>query len=176
MASHPIESLMDSAMSNLKDMIDVNTIIGDAIETINGTIIIPISRVSFGFAAGGSEFNGETMDTYSKEGIDEDISYRLPFGGGSGAGVNIIPVGFIVVSDGEGKMCPKFIPVNHSNALDKLLDYVPNLIDKLGDMCKNKTTYSYKYCDDNSCECENSTEKETNYNTEEEYEKDNNNE
>ena len=167
MASHPIESLMDSAMSNLKDMIDVNTIIGDAIETINGTIIIPISKVSFGFAAGGSEFNGETMDSYTKEGIDEDISYRLPFGGGSGAGVNIIPVGFIVVSDGEGNMCPKFIPVNHSNALDKLLDYVPNLIDKFGDMCKNKTTYSYKYCDDNSCKCEDSTGQETKDNDEE---------
>ncbi len=85
MNEHHIENLMDSAMKNLKDMIDVNTIVGDAIETVNGTVIIPISRVGFGFVAGGSEFNGETVNQYTKEGIDEEISYRLPFGGGSGA-------------------------------------------------------------------------------------------
>lgn len=152
MANHPIESLMDSAMSNLRDMIDVNTIVGEAIETINGTVIIPISKVCFGFAAGGSEFTGETIDTYTKEGIDEDISYRLPFGGGSGAGVNITPVGFVIVSGGEDSKCPKFIPVDHCNAIDKLLDYVPNLIDKIGDMCKEKSTYSYQYYPEDSCE------------------------
>ena len=85
MTNHPIEGLMNTAMSNLREMIDVNTIVGDPIETINGTIIIPISKVSFGFAAGGCEFKGETLDQYKKEGIDEDIIYRLPFGGGSGA-------------------------------------------------------------------------------------------
>ena len=153
MENHPIESLMDSAMNNLKEMIDVNTIVGEAIETVNGTIIIPISKVSFAFAAGGSEFCGEAMDEYSKEGLDEDISYRLPFGGGSGAGVNIIPVGFVVVSGNDDTKCPKFIPVDHCNALDKLLDYVPNIIDKLGDMFNNKTTYSYKFYKDNDCEC-----------------------
>ena len=131
MNNHPIEGLMNTAMSNLREMIDVNTIVGDPIETINGTIIIPISRVSFGFAAGGSEFKGETLDQYKKEGIDEDIIYRLPFGGGSGAGVNIAPIGFIIVSGGDQEICPKFIPVDHCNALDKLLDYVPNLLDKM---------------------------------------------
>lgn len=85
MENHPIEGLMNTAMSNLKDMIDVNTVVGDAIDCGNGTTIIPVSRVCFGFAAGGSEFKGETIDQYSKEGIDEDITYKLPFGGGSGA-------------------------------------------------------------------------------------------
>ncbi|MBQ9280490.1 MAG: GerW family sporulation protein [Clostridia bacterium] len=144
MANHPIESLMDSAMSNLRDMIDVNTIVGEAIETINGTVIIPISKVSFGFAAGGSEFSGDVIDT----------SDHFPFGGGSGAGVNITPVGFVIVSGGEENKCPKFIPVDHCNAIDKLLDYVPNLIDKIGDICKEKNTYSYQFYDDDSCECE----------------------
>lgn len=149
MNEHHIENLMDSAMKNLKDMIDVNTIVGEAIETINGTVIIPISRVGFGFVAGGSEFNGETVDQYSKEGIDEDISYRLPFGGGSGAGVNITPVGFVIVSGGDDCKCPKFIPVDHCNAVDKLLDYVPNLLDKISEVCKEKgPTYSYKFYKD----------------------------
>ncbi len=85
MNNHPIEGLMNTAMNNLRDMIDVNTIVGESIETIDGTVIIPISKVSFGFVAGGSEFAGETVDNYQKDGMDENITYRLPFGGGSGA-------------------------------------------------------------------------------------------
>lgn len=153
MENHPIESLMDSAMNNLKEMIDVNTIVGESIETVNGTVIIPISKVSFGFAAGGSEFTGEAMEEYTNEGLDEDISYRLPFGGGSGACVNIVPVGFVIVSGTDDTKCPKFIPVDHCNAIDKLLDYVPNLIDKVGEIINNKTTYSYKFYKDGDCEC-----------------------
>lgn len=85
MADHPIEGLMSAAMNSIKDMIDVDTIIGNPINSPNGTIIIPISKVCFGFAAGGSEFKGETIDEYSKVEGDESIIYRLPFGGGSGA-------------------------------------------------------------------------------------------
>ena len=66
MSEHPIEGLMTTAMSSIQDMIDVNTIIGEPIETSNNIVIIPISKVSFGFAAGGSEFSGETIDEYSK--------------------------------------------------------------------------------------------------------------
>ena len=94
MSEHPIESLMNTAMSNLKDMIDVNTVIGETIELENGTAIVPISKVAFGFAAGGSEFNMGTLETSRKQGIDEESKCSLPFGGGSGAGVNIQPVGF----------------------------------------------------------------------------------
>ena len=85
MAEHPIEGLMTTAMNSIKDMVDVNTIIGDPIQASNNTVIIPISKVSFGFAAGGSEFNGETIDEYSRKDEDEQIQYRLPFGGGAGA-------------------------------------------------------------------------------------------
>ena len=66
MSEHPIEILMETAMNSIKDMVDVNTIIGEPIETKNGMVIIPISKVSFGFAAGGSEFKGETVDEYSR--------------------------------------------------------------------------------------------------------------
>lgn len=126
MNEHPIEGLMITAMNSIRDMIDVNTIIGDPIEAPNNIIIIPISKVSFGFAAGGSEFSGETIDEYKKADKEEQINYRLPFGGGAGAGVSINPIAFIVINDGNVKL----IPVNHSSALDKLLDYVPDLIEK----------------------------------------------
>ena len=76
MREHPIEGLMQSAMGSIADMVDVNTIIGEPIETSNNIIIIPISKVGFGFAAGGSEFNGETVDEYSKKDKDEIVSYR----------------------------------------------------------------------------------------------------
>ena len=109
MEKHPIESLMNTAMSNLKEMIDVNTVIGEPIDAGNGTTIIPVSKVCLGFAAGGCEFNSGTLDQYIKEGVDEDISYKLPFGGGSGAGVHLMPMGFLVVSADSVKM----LPVNH---------------------------------------------------------------
>ena len=83
MSEHPIEGLMTTAMNSIQDMIDVNTIIGEPIETSNNIVIIPISKVSFGFAAGGSEFKGETIDEYKKADKEEAIQYRLPFGGGS---------------------------------------------------------------------------------------------
>lgn len=126
MNDHPIEGLMITAMNSIKDMIDVNTIIGEPIHANNNINIIPISKVTFGFAAGGSEFSGETINEYSKKDKEEQINYKLPFGGGSGAGVTINPVAFIVINENDVKL----ISVNHSSALDKLLDYVPDLIEK----------------------------------------------
>lgn len=126
MTEHPIEGLMTTAMNSIQDMIDVNTIIGEPIETSNNIVIIPISKVSFGFAAGGSEFNGETIDEYNKREKEESIQYRLPFGGGSGAGVNINPIAFLVIQGNNVKL----LPVNHSSAIDKLLDYMPDLMEK----------------------------------------------
>ena len=130
MNEHPIEGLMTTAMNSIQDMIDVNTIIGEPIETSNNIVIIPISKVSFGFAAGGSEFKGETVDEYTKRDKEEAIQYRLPFGGGSGAGVTINPIAFLVIQPNNVKL----MPVNHSSSLDKLLDYMPDLIEKTNNM------------------------------------------
>ena len=135
MEEHPIEGLMITAMNSIKDMVDVDTIIGKPIETKNNIVIIPISRVSFGFASGGSEFKGEAIEEYSRKDKSEEVTYRNPFGGGSGAGVSINPVAFIIVQ-GENV---KLLPVNHTSAIDKLLDYVPDLFDKIGNGI-NKTT------------------------------------
>ena len=127
MSEHPIEGLMLTAMNSIQDMVDVNTIIGEPIETSNNMVIIPISKVGFGFAAGGSEFSGETLDEYTKKEKEEAIQYRLPFGGGAGAGVSISPVAFLVVTSNNVKL----LPVNHSSAVDKLMDYVPDLMEKV---------------------------------------------
>lgn len=126
MPEHPIEKILNMSMNSIKDMVDVNTIVGDAIQASNNTVIIPISKVSFGFASGGSEFKGETIDEYNKKDKDEQIQYRLPFGGGSGAGISINPIAFLVVQPDVVKL----LPVDHSNPIDKILDYMPDLIEK----------------------------------------------
>ena len=136
---HPIEGLMTTAMNSIQDMIDVNTIIGEPIETSNNIVIIPISKVGFGFAAGGSEFKGETVNEYTRKEKEEAIQYRLPFGGGSGAGVNITPIAFLVIQPNNVKL----LPVSHGSAVDKLLDYMPDLIEKLNALA-NKTMQNKK--------------------------------
>lgn len=122
MAEHPIENLMVTAMSSLRDMIDVNTIVGDTVETSDGTTIIPVSKVGFGFAAGGSEFNTNKLNKFSD-------NMKLPFGGGSGAGVKITPVAFLIVKDGAVKL----LTVDADKPLDKLVDALPDLVNKLVD-------------------------------------------
>ncbi|MGN1299646.1 MAG: GerW family sporulation protein [Candidatus Scatovivens sp.] len=126
MGEHPIEGLMRTAMDSIQDMVDVNTIIGDPIQTQNNKVIIPISKVSFGFAAGGSEFKGETLNEYKKVDKDEQIQYTLPFGGGAGAGVNINPIAFLIVEENGVKL----MPINHSGAMDKLVDFIPDFLEK----------------------------------------------
>lgn len=139
MKEHPIEGLMLTAMNSIQDMIDVNTIIGEPIEA-TGIVIIPISKVGFGFAAGGSEFSVESTEKCNHKYKEEEIEYTLPFGGGSGAGVSIKPMGFIVVKKEEPQV--KFIPVEHKCSMDKILDYMPDLMEKVGrlieKMCCNK--------------------------------------
>lgn len=127
MGEHPIENLMNTAMNSIKDMIDVNTIVGEPIQASNNTVIIPISKVGFGFAAGGSEFRGETIDEYRKREKEEEVQYRLPFGGGAGAGVSIAPVAFLVVQPNTVKL----LPVDHNSCWDRLFDYVPDLMEKI---------------------------------------------
>lgn len=140
MSEHPIESLMMTTMNSIENMVDVNTIIGEPIESKSGITIIPISKVSFGFAAGGSEFSGETMKEYNRKDKDEEIEYKLPFGGGAGAGVSIHPVAFLVIQDKNVKL----MHVEHDSCFDKLLEYVPDLIQKLNDMF-NKTIQQKEY-------------------------------
>ena len=131
MSEHPIEGLMRTAMNSIQDMVDVNTIIGEPIETATDIMIIPISKVCFGFAAGGSEFNSETLNEYRKKDKEEAMQYKLPFGGGSGAAVSINPVAFLVINNENIRL----MPINHSSTIDKLIDYIPDAIEKF---CKKE--------------------------------------
>lgn len=119
MAEHPIQGLMDTAMSNIKSMVDVNTIVGDPVTTPDGTVIIPISTVSFGFGAGGSQFATKS---------DAVTPQNPMFGGGCGGGANVKPIAFLVVGGGNIKLLPisdKTTPV------DKIIDLVPEMVDKV---------------------------------------------
>ncbi|MBO8137905.1 MAG: GerW family sporulation protein [Desulfotomaculum sp.] len=130
MNEHPIEGLMKNAMESIKEMVDVNTVVGDAVETPDGSVIIPISRVACGFAAGGGDYQSRETDKGEE-------NQPTSFGGGSGAGVSVQPVGFLVVGNGQVRL----LPVDGNAIYDRLIDMMPNLIDKLQSMCsrdKNK--------------------------------------
>ncbi len=124
MNDHPINGLMDTTLDKIKSMVDVNTIIGDPITSPDGTIIIPVSKVSYGFASGGTDIS------------TKKDSPRPNFGGGSGAGVSINPVGFLSVYKGE----VKFIPVEkYDGPADRIVGLVPEMFDKVKDLFgKNK--------------------------------------
>ncbi|MFC0270302.1 GerW family sporulation protein [Metabacillus herbersteinensis] len=131
MSDHPIQGLMKTAMENLKQMIDVNTIVGDPVETPDGSVILTVSKVGFGFAAGGSEFGANGNDGKSHEG--DNKGSRMPFGGGSGGGVSITPIAFLIVGTNGVKM----LHLDESTHLyEKILEAAPQTIDKIQGMFK----------------------------------------
>lgn len=132
MAEHPIKGLMETAMSSIKEMVDVNTIVGNAVNAPDGTVIIPISKVSFGFGAGGSEFGERSQ-------LSPDASAN--FGGGSGGGATIEPVAFMVVGQGQIRLMP--IDKNPSPVED-IIDRVPFLVEKAIEIFKKKETKKEK--------------------------------
>jgi len=138
-AEHPIEALMKTAMESIKEMVDVNTIVGEAVQSPDGTVIIPISKVTFGFAAGGGEYSFPVNDGDNEKDTNDDEegsenSWKYPFAGGSGAGVSINPVAFMVVGNGNIKL----LPVNINSTIDKILDLVPEFLCRLENICKKK--------------------------------------
>lgn len=138
MAEHPIQDIMRTTMENIKEMIDVNTIVGDAVETSEGSVIIPISKVSFGFVSGGGDYNassGKNRDSVSNS--DTTQNGKFPFAGGTGAGVTVQPVAFLVV----GKEQIRLLPVLYNNVVDRLVDAVPQLLNEVkGFMKRDRET------------------------------------
>lgn len=116
---HPIQGLISTAMEKIKEMVDVDTIIGDPITTADGTTIIPVSKVSFGFASAGSDLPAN---------INKDL-----FGGGSGAGITIQPLAFIVIANGDVKLLQMSMNANSSNAV---INLIPEVFDKLSALMK----------------------------------------
>ena len=136
MSDHPIQGLMTTAMENLKEMIDVNTIIGDPVETPDGSVILTVSKVGFGFAAGGSEFGIEGQSS-NGQGIQGAEKPKVPFGGGSGGGVSITPVAFLIVNSNGVKM----VHLDESTHLyERILDLAPQAVDKIQQMFTNKNS------------------------------------
>ncbi len=121
-----VGSLMETAMENIKGMVEVNTIIGDAVEAPNGTVIIPVSKLCCGFASGGTHMLCKTNN-----GDDEQ---QPPFGGGAGAGMSVQPVGFLLVGDKD----IRFQVVDHNAIYDRLIDEVPQMVEKLANHKKEK--------------------------------------
>ena len=127
MNEHPIESLMKTTMESIKEMVDVNTIVGDAVETIDGTTIIPISKVSFGFASGGGDF-ADTKKNKKEEDSGEASGNKLPFAGGAGAGISIQPVAFMVVGNGQMKLMSVD---QNTHLIDTIISSTPKVINSL---------------------------------------------
>ena len=120
MSEHPLQGLMDVALQRIKDMVDSNTIIGEPITMADGTLILPVSKVSFGFASGGSDFPSKTP--------------KELFGGGSGAGVSIAPIAFLVVKDGNVRMIQ--LASQDASTADRIINALPETLDKLQELFK----------------------------------------
>lgn len=133
----PISELLGISMDKIREMTDINSIIGDPIKLEDGTTIIPISKVSYGFASGGSDLPSK--------------SEKKLFGGGAGAGISIKPEGFLVISNGNAKM----VPMSGSNdPISSAISTVPEVIDKISGFIKKK-----KGTDEASDEADESAEK-----------------
>jgi len=117
MSDHPIKDMMGVTMEKIKEMVDVNTIVGEPIVLADGTTIIPISKVSFGFASGGSDLPAK---------VEKDL-----FGGGTGAGVSIQPIAFLVIINGEAKLLQVSMNATSQNAI---INLIPDVVDKVSEM------------------------------------------
>ncbi|MBE7037442.1 MAG: sporulation protein YtfJ [Ruminococcaceae bacterium] len=117
-----IEGLLNVSMDKIKSMVDVNTIVGDPVTTPDGTTVIPVSKVSFGFAAGGSEFSTKQTEEKAK-------NQNSPmFGGGAGSGVSINPIAFLVITKDQVRILPI---TNSVSTADRIIDSIPDLISKV---------------------------------------------
>ena len=122
MENSNISSLMETTMGKIREMVDVNTVVGSPITTPDGITVLPVSRISYAFATGGSDFR---------------IKEKPGFGGGNGAGVKIEPIGFLIVKDGNVRMVGITPPAN--NTIDRVIEKAPELMDTLETFFKKRT-------------------------------------
>lgn len=115
MEKHPIESLMGTSMESIREMVDVNTVVGDPVQTQDGSTIIPISKVSFGFVAGGGEYGMPAMQAEAD----------MPFAGGAGAGVSVHPMGFLVCSQSGVRL----LSASCSSPMERIVEMIPQALE-----------------------------------------------
>jgi len=123
--SQTLPNMLENTIAKIREMIDVNSVIGTPITTPDGTTIIPVSKVSAGFGGGGSDFAGK--------GNGNDAA----FGGGAGGGVSVVPICFLVVKDGNVRMMP--VPVPANTTADRLVEMVPDTLDKISAFIDSRT-------------------------------------
>ena len=121
--NHPINELMETTLQKIRELVDVNTIIGTPITTPDQTMIIPISKVSFGFASGGGDSR-----------LGKEAGAPVGFGGGGGSGVSIVPIAFLICTQGDVRLLPISSPP--STSADRVIEAIPGLIDKVSSMLK----------------------------------------
>jgi sporulation protein YtfJ len=126
---HPIENIMQTAMSEIKEMVDVNTIVGDPVISTDGATIIPITKVSFGFVAGGGEYGEKGKSGGQDSGQGQQ---QHPFAGGASSGVSICPVGFLVVDENNIQL----LPVSGRTVVEHLIEAVPDFIAEIKEAFK----------------------------------------
>lgn len=131
MEKHPIESIMKTTMESIRDMADVNTVIGDAVVTADGSTVIPISKVSFGFVSGGGEYECDACRHSASE-------ERMPFGGGAGAGVTIQPMGFLV----SNRDSVRLLPAQPYAPADRIIELAPQIMSEIKKMLQEKNERS----------------------------------
>ena len=115
--SHNVPNMLENTIAKIREMVDVNSVIGDPITTPDGTTIIPVSKVSVGFGGGGSDYVSKNVNKQEN-----------PFGGGAGGGVKVTPVAFLIVKDGNVRMLPVATPAN--TTADRLVEQIPDALDK----------------------------------------------
>ncbi len=125
MERHPIESIMTTTMDSIRDMVDVNTVVGEPVAAGDGSTIIPISRVSFGFVAGGGEYSCDGMKKPDSA-VEND---NLPFAGGTGAGVSVQPVGFLVLNGERVRL----LNAEYADTASRIVELVPQLMCEIKD-------------------------------------------
>ena len=116
--SQKLPNMLDNTIAKIREMVDVNSVIGDPIVTADGVTVIPVSKVSVGFGGGGSDFVSKNAN--AKEN---------PFGGGVGAGVKVTPIAFLIIKEGSVRMIPVATPAN--TTVDRLVEMVPDTLDKI---------------------------------------------
>ena len=124
--SNSLPNMLENTIAKIREMVDVNSVVGEPITTPDGVTIIPISKVSVGFAGGGSDFVSRNVNKQEN-----------PFGGGAGGGVKVIPIAFLVVKDGSVRMLPVAAPA--STTADRVVEMVPDVLDKIAAFIESHT-------------------------------------
>ena len=124
--SQNLPNMLENTIAKIREMVDVNSVVGDPIVTADGVTIIPVSKVSVGFGGGGSDFVSKNLNKQEN-----------PFGGGAGGGVKVTPIAFLIVKEGNVRMLPVAAPANTTP--DRIVELVPDVLDRISAFLDSRT-------------------------------------